>query len=411
MIKQNILIIAAEDSSCIYATQFLSHWHDLYGRSSAHFWGVGSEAMVSLGFEALYGPKEMAVVGLTEVVKHYSRLKSYLDRIQKRCEEQKPSFVLLLDYAEFNLKLAKHCHGLGLKVIYWIPPQVWAWRSHRVKQIKACVHKVIPVFPFEVSFFEKHGVSCSYFGHPLMDSLQETFFDPQERQWRRSRYGLSPQTCVIGLMPGSRQSELDQNFSVILEAAHLLHRKNPQTLFLVSVAPSLEIEEIKARLEGSSVPLIVQKKQPEECLDLMDFVIVASGTASLLVGLLEKPMVIVYKMSPLTGWILKKIVKGISYFGLPNLIMNREIVPELFQKEVQAQRIADKIQVWIDDPQSKHQVEKDLRALKEKLRSSPIEKSSEKVSEKSSDRQLEKVSYKTSVIGSLVSYLGKTYAE
>lgn len=367
MSKKNVLVIAAEDSSAIYAHRFLMEWKLANPDQKCHFWGIGSELMRAEGFEALYTPSEMAVVGLTEVLKHYSRIKSILFEIKKRAQWDRPDFVLLLDYAEFNLRLAYECKSLGLKVIYWIPPQVWAWRKSRVYKIKKYVDHVVTVFPFEQDFFASYGISSHFFGHPLLDFISSDYFDDQKRQMKRARAGLKSSNIIIGLLPGSRKSEIDQHFEVMLASAHEIYRQNKNCLFLIPVAPSIEIDEMRSRLGDSSVPIIIQKRKPEDVMDLMDMAIVASGTATLLLGLLKKPMVIIYKMSPVTSWILKHFVKGVSFFGLPNLILGRKIVPELFQSEVTTANIIAPIQEWISDPIKKQSVESDLELLRQKL--------------------------------------------
>lgn len=367
MLAQNVLIIAAEDSSAIYATQFLSEWRKLPEGSSTRFWGIGGQQMKDLGFEALYTPKEMAVVGLVEVLKHYTRIRNILFEIRDQIRISKPDFVVLLDYPEFNLRLAKECKELGIPVIYWIPPQVWAWRKGRVKLIKKYVDTVITVFPFEQSFFKSHGIPCEYFGHPLVDSISLDYFTPEKREMRRLQVGINKGCTVIGLMPGSRRSEIDKTFDVMLEAAHQIYEKNKQCVFLLPVAPSIEVSDIQDRLSNSGIPLIIQKRPPQEVIDLMDLAIVASGTATLLVALLNKPMVIIYKMAPLTSWVLKRVVKGVSFFGLPNLILKRAVVPELFQEQVSSQAISGHILGWLDHPESVKEIQKSFSELRVEL--------------------------------------------
>jgi len=368
MSVKNILIIAAEDSSAIYAHRFLVEWKSAHSDQKYHFWGIGSELMRTEGFEALYTPSEMAVVGIAEVLKHYSRIKSILFEIKNRAQVDRPDFVLLLDYAEFNLRLAQECKSLGLRVIYWIPPQVWAWRKSRVSKIKKYVDHVVTVFPFEQKFFESYGISSHFFGHPLLDFISNDYYDDKKRQMKRAQAGIGSSNVIIGLMPGSRKSEIEQHFEVMLASAHEIYRHNKNCLFLIPVAPSVELDEIRSRLGKSGVPIIIQKRKPEDVIDLMDMAIVASGTATLLLGLLKKPMVIIYKMSPITAWILKFFVKGVPFFGLPNLILGRKIVPELFQSDVTISNIIAPIQEWLSNHSKKEQVESELELLRKALK-------------------------------------------
>lgn len=363
---KNILIIAAEDSSAHYAEQLIKQIKILKGNNYS-FWGVGSEPMQALGFEALSSPRQMAVVGLVEVIKHYRFLKKIFNLILARCYQSKPDVVLLMDYPGFNLRLAKALKPLGVKVIYWIPPQVWAWKKNRVFDLQKYVDQVICVFPFEVEFLKKHQVASTYFGHPLVDDLTPTFFDVVARRQRRVKTGLDPEKKVVGLMPGSRFSEIDKHLPILLEAAQLIFKKNKEVIFLLPVAPSIEIADIKARLEHLDVPLVIQKRNPWDVIDLMDTALVASGTATLLVALLEKPMVILYKMNSLTAKLLKFWVKGVSYFGLPNLIAQNKIVPELFQEQATAEELARPIINWLQDPVDYQKTVSELHLLRAQL--------------------------------------------
>jgi len=364
---KNVFIVAAEDSSAIYASRFIAEWQKLPDGKMTYFWGIGSQAMVSQGFNALYSPNEMAVVGLTEVVRHYSRLRKILFDVKAQIEKERPDFLLLMDYAEFNLRLAQECRRLGIKIVYWIPPQVWAWRKGRVKKIKKYVDVVICVFPFEQEFYEAHGVRSQYFGHPLIDFIKSDYFDEARRIQRRLRAGVNQDSIVIGLMPGSRRSEIEQHFSIMLRAADLLYQRDKRLVFLVPIAPSIDSDFIRSYLVDSNVPLIIQKRQPEDVIDLMDFVVVASGTATLLAALLEKPMLIVYRMSPLTSWLLSRIVRGVQFFGLPNLVLKKRAVPELFQNEVTPKNIERLVLKWLESPELRAETKHELADLRRKL--------------------------------------------
>lgn len=366
---KRILIIAAEDSSAHYAEQLIKQIQATANGSDYNFWGVGSDSMKRLGFEAMATPREMAVMGLVEVVKHYPYLKKIFNQIVMRCQESKPDLVILMDYPGFNLRLAKALKPLGVTLFYWIPPQVWAWKQNRVKILKSCIDQVICVFPFEVQFLKQYDINSIYFGHPLVDDLKLEYFDSVARIQRRIKAGLDPNKKVIGLMPGSRFSELDKHLSILLQSAQLIFQQNKNVLFLLPVAPSVEIADIKDRLDHLSVPLVIQKRSPWDMIDLMDMAMVTSGTATLMVALLEKPMIILYKMNALTAWLLKYWVKGIKFFGLPNLISGQQIVPELFQEQVTPDRVAEPILDWLSNPIAYQKTVGDLNALRAQLSS------------------------------------------
>lgn len=383
MTDSNILIIAAEDSSAEYAAEFISYWKSA-SYPKLHFWGIGSSRMQSLGFENLSDTQDMAVVGLVEVIQHYSRLKIIFNQILQQCEEHKPKLAILMDYPGFNLKLAKELKLRGITVIYWIPPQVWAWRKSRVTQIKQYVDDVISVFPFEHTFYLEHGIRSHFFGHPLTDQIQPEFFNLESRNQRRLKSGIAPDKFVVGLMPGSRMSEIERHLDIQLQVATRIYKKFPGAVFLIPVAPSRSVEDIKSRIHFSSVPLIVQQRDPRLMIDLMDVAVVASGTATLLVALMEKPMVIMYKMNAFTAFLLRRLVKGVHFFGLPNLVANKKIVPELFQEQASVDQIEEHLLKLIGSMQDQEVVKKDLSALRQSMmnQSGVIKKTAEFICDK-----------------------------
>ncbi len=397
--SKNILIIAAEDSSAHYAEQLMDQ---LMGKSMGksmgkllekafdmpldkplgdlsvthiesldmiQFWGVGSKAMVEKGFTALAYPSEMAVVGLFEVLKHYRYLRSIFYKIIDQAKLSPPDLVILMDYPGFNLRLASELKKINsnCKIVYWIPPQLWAWKSHRVKTIKKYLDHVIVVFPFEIDFFKKHDVTVEYFGHPLADEIINNRQTDEDLKLERLRVGISTNKKVIGLMPGSRKSEIEQHFSVQLETAEKLFAQNENFIFLVPVAPSIDIDFIKSFLQNSSVPLIIQKTDSIKVIRLMDVVLVASGTATLIVALLKKPMVIMYKVKPLTAWLLKRLVKGVSFFGLPNIVLQKAIVTERFQEAAQPEPLCQDVLELINSEEVYSKVTSHLDQIEEKL--------------------------------------------
>ncbi|MGZ3768071.1 MAG: lipid-A-disaccharide synthase, partial [Bdellovibrio sp.] len=361
-----VLIVAAEASSVTYAQRILEAWKQ-QGRK-VHAFGVGSKAMEDLGFERLGKSEEMAVVGLAEVVAHYSDLKSVFDRLVAEAEKRRPKVALVLDYPDFNLRLAEKLHELNIPVVYYISPQVWAWRKSRIHTIKKYCKKVFVLFPFEVSFYQEHGVPCEFVGHPLLDEIDERLLnDPGFLKNHRNQCGIRDDEIVLGLMPGSRHSELHQNFKTQLDTARILSKKYPNLKVLILTAPTFSKEQMQEYLEDFRLPYILLKDEPFRMIHLTDIMLVASGTATLQVGLMKKPMVIMYKVKWLTGVIAKLVVRGTKYLGLVNLILGKEAVPERFQSDANPEHLASLLERYITDPAYKAQVIQDLEQLREHL--------------------------------------------
>lgn len=353
--KSKIMIVAAEASSTHYAAQLIREWQKQIKAQSCpskdiEFFGVGSLEMESLGFSRIGKSEEMAVMGIAEIIKHYSFLKKIFYQLLAAAETERPDFVILMDYPDFNLRLAKKLKALNIKVFYYISPQVWAWRKSRIHDIKKYCEKVFLLFPFEKNFYEQYQVPYEFVGHPLLDDLNPDFLNAEKIQYQRSKYGISSKEKVLALMPGSRHSEIEQHFQIQLDVARNLLLKYNHLRILICVAPPLSKDYILQHMENFNLPYILIKEDPNQMISLADYVLVASGTATLMVGLLEKPMVIMYKMKWLTGMIGKLVVRGVKYFGLVNLILDDDVVPERKQDQVTVPEITRLMDRYISEP-------------------------------------------------------------
>jgi lipid-A-disaccharide synthase len=341
-VKESVLIIAAEASSSLYAQRLLESWK-AEGREIEAF-GIGSRSMERLDFECLGRSEELAVVGLSEVIKHLPVIRKVFNSLLEQASVRKPKFALLLDYPDFNLRLAKQLKKRGITVIYYISPQVWAWRTGRVKTIRKWVDHMLVLFPFEETFYRKHNVKVDFVGHPLLDELPQVQMNAEKLRFERSRFGLGDKDIVLGLMPGSRNSEIEHHLATQIRATEILAQRLPNLRTVLMVAPTLEREKFGEALAASSASIQIIKEDPLDMIALADVVLVASGTATLMVGLMEKPMVIMYRMTAITAWFAKRLVTKTKFFGLVNLVMNRLIVPELFQEDANPTRLADELQ-------------------------------------------------------------------
>ena len=341
------MIIAAEASSAHYALKLMQHWKSA-GRDFS-FFGVGSTAMEEAGFERIGKSEEMAVVGIAEVISHYSHLKKVFNELVAEAAKRRPGVVVLMDYPDFNLMLAKKLHALGIKVVYYISPQVWAWRKGRVHKIKKYCSKVYLLFPFEAEFYRSQNVPFEFVGHPLLDELNDDLINPEKIRFQKEKYGITSSQKLLALMPGSRQGELNQHFDLQLEVARNLLRLHSHLRLAILVAPSVTKENILERLENFKSPYIILQDDPYKMISMADYVLVASGTATLMVGLLQKPMVIMYRVKWLTGVFARLVVRGVKFFGLVNLILGSEVVPERVQEAANSEELTKLLNRFISD--------------------------------------------------------------
>ncbi len=367
--KPKVMIIAAEASSAQYALQIMQYWKSV--NFEAEIFGVGTKAMEDQGMRRIGRSEDMAIVGLVEVLKHYGDLKKTFHHLVDEAISQKPDFVLLLDYPDFNLRLAetlkKKMGQTGIKVFYYISPQIWAWRQSRVHQIKKNCDKVFVILPFEKDFYDRYQVPNEFVGHPLLDDLKDEYFDLELKKRSRQKYGILASEKVLALMPGSRHGEIERNFPTQIETARILIKKYSHLRIAVFVAPTLSKEIIQAYCDNVNFPFTFIQDEPHKMISIADYVLVASGTATLMVGLQLKPMVIMYKLNQLTGFLAKFLVRGIKYFGLVNLISNKEIVPERFQSEANPENLAKLVSRIIDQPEYEKQIVNDLSKLRKSL--------------------------------------------
>lgn len=341
------MIVAGEASSSLYAQRLIELWQER--GENYDLFGVGSPEMEKLGFKRIGKSEEMAVVGLQEVIKHFPLIRNVYNSLLAECDRQKPDFALLLDYPDFNLRLAKDLKKRGIKVVYYISPQVWAWRTGRVKLIREVVDEMLVVFPFEEPFFQKHGVQATFVGHPLLDELaKRPETSAVDAKTHRERFGIHDDEIVLGLMPGSRGSELKSHLEAQLAAAELIVRRYPKVRPVLLCAPTIERERLQTAAQNLSISIQIMKDEPLAMIEMCDVILVASGTATLMVGLLAKPMVIMYRMNAVTAWFAKKLVKHTRFFGMVNLILEREVSRELFQEQASPEGMASEIEKLLD---------------------------------------------------------------
>lgn len=354
--SNKILIVAGEESSSVYAQRLLEHWQKI-GHPMKAF-GVGSLAMERLGMERIGKSEEMAVVGIQEVAAHFKDIYKVFHQLLERAERERPQVALLLDYPDFNLRLAKKLKKMGIPVVYYISPQLWAWRSSRVHQIKRYVDKILVVFPFEVEFYQRHGVPVEFVGHPLLDELDVS-----------SPVNFNG-TLRLGLMPGSRKSEVRHHLKSQLQAAEIFQRRHPNTQVSLLLAPSIDPNFMNEQVQKSAVKLMgVEMLQlaPRDMISRQDLLLCASGTATLMVGLLGRPFVAMYKMNSVSAFLARRLIRTVDHFCIVNLILNKRALPELFQNEASPQKLAQELSTIVEDEKAREQILSDLKRLRDLL--------------------------------------------
>ena len=298
--------------------------------------GIGGPALAAQGVEILYDSSRLAVVGIVEVISHFRFIREAMRALVKRLRECPPSLLILIDYPDFNLILAKKAKRLGIPVFYYISPQVWAWRSGRVKTIKKLVDRMAVILPFEKDFYQKRGMEVEYVGHPLMDTVRTAVPRAEFLQ----SLGIAPESTVIGILPGSRRREIAGMLPVFLAAAKLLQGQLVKPVFLLPLAPTLSEDDLLANgLAEAGVEVRVIRENRYELMAACNAVMAASGTVSLELAILDVPMVISYRVSPLTYFLGRRLIK-VRYASLVNLVAGREVVPELLQDEAVPEKIA-----------------------------------------------------------------------
>jgi lipid-A-disaccharide synthase len=343
MKSKKILLVAGEVSGDLHGSHLVEAIQRI--EPEVQFLGVGGEGLERRGMKLLYPAHSLSVVGITEVFVKLRTILKALRGLKRSLEREKPDLVILIDFPEFNLRLAKIAHRRGIPILYYISPQVWAWRPKRIRLIAQLVRKMVVLFPFEVPLYEAAGVDVEWVGHPLLDIVKPTL--PKEKAYQQ--FGLDPKQRTIGLLPGSRSHEVERLLPPLLASAHLLQKEIPDLQFVIPLAPGLPKTILSSRMKNISVPVKVVEGFTYDVMNLSDLLITASGTATLEGAILAKPMIIIYKVSFPSYWIGRALIR-VDHIGLVNLVAEKEIAPELIQKDVHPQRIADDALRILRDP-------------------------------------------------------------
>ncbi len=356
---KRVLLVAGEASGDLHGSHLV---RALRERDSAlEISAVGGEALKREGAKIIFDVARIAGMGLTELAGNLTSLWWAYSQVKKNLREQRPSLLILIDFPDFNLRVARVAKRLGVPVLYYISPQVWAWRKRRIAEIARLADRVAVVFPFEAPLYEQAGVKVEFVGHPLLDVARAS----RPREETLARLGLDPSKQTIALLPGSRRREVAYHLPVMIEAAEMLSKEMALQFILVR-ASTVGRDSLERSLSGASVGVSLSDGDAYNVLHACDLAWTASGTATLETALMLRPMVIVYRLSRMTYALARRLVR-VDFIGMANIIAGEKVVPELIQNEVTAEKIAAESRAILGDRELRERMISKLSEVRAKL--------------------------------------------
>ncbi len=336
------------------ARELFSRWQGL------QVFGIGGRRMRDAGVEVFAGYS--SAIGLIEALAVFREVKRTYDKTVEVMERERPEVVVLIDYPDFNFRVGAKARELGSKVLYYVSPQIWAWRSGRIHTMKRFIDQAAVLLPFEEKIYLEAGIPCEFVGHPIMEEMS-SFTD--DKSQARKELGLDADGELVALLPGSRPSELRTLLPIYLESVRLMKKEHPELNYVLSLAPNLareEFEELLSPFEREGIT--ISSKSAVLMYTAADAAVVASGTAALQGVFRETPLVVLYKVSPITYWLIRMIANA-KYANLANIILDREAVPELLQGDATAPNVVRVLKSMLGDWDRNNEIHKDLRRVRE----------------------------------------------
>ena len=357
-----VMIIAGEASGDQHSARLVRSVHAL--DPSVEFFGIGGECMRKAGVDIRVDSADMAVVGLVEIWAHRKVIFGALNKMRDILKTDPPDLLFLTDYPEFNLRLAKTAKQAGVKVLFYISPQIWAWRQWRVKKIRSLVDMMAVIFPFELDFYHRHHVPVRFVGHPLADEVHAS----AGREALCAEFGLDSERPVVGLFPGSRQSEVKRLMPIIVETAKQLKQHKPDIQFLLPVASTLQPDIFNAYMDSETPPIKMLENRSYDVMAACDAIVTVSGTVTLEIALIGTPMVIINRISALSYFIAKQMV-NVDHIGLCNIVAGKRIVTELIQYDAKAEKISAEIMKILTQDAYRQSIRNELQKVRTRLSS------------------------------------------
>ena len=357
---KRVMIIAGEASGDTHAAKLVREVKEK--NTDITFYGIGGKNMVDAGVKTLVDSAQLAVVGLFEVLAHWNTISGALKKMQHLLRTDPPDLLVLTDYPDFNLRLAKTAKECGVKVLFYISPQVWAWRQKRVFKIRKLVDMMAVVFPFEETFYKKYDVPVRFVGHPLVDEIHIT----NNKTELMKEFLLDSDKPIIGLFPGSRQSEIKRLLPIIVDSAKQILKAKPDAQFVIPVASTLKEEDILPYFDNVDFDMRIISDRSHDVMHICDAVITVSGTVTLELGLLKTPMVVINKISKFSYYLVTRTLK-LDHIALCNIVANKRVVPELIQNNATADKISSKLIDLLDNNEERNKIITEFESLEEKL--------------------------------------------
>jgi len=351
------LISCGEPSGDLYGAELVERLKPIV--PGLEVFGLGGDRLLAEGVHLVAHVRDLAVVGLLEVVAHLRKLRGIYRRVLAEVDRDRPDLAVLVDYPDFNLRLARDLRERGVRVVYYVSPQLWAWRAGRIRTVRTTVARMLVIFPFEEALYRKAGVPVSFVGHPLLDSVRA---EPDPAAFLTGQ-GLDPHRPVVAVLPGSRPQEVLHNLPPLVGAIDQIGKARPDVQFLLAAAPSLS-ESLFAPL--GSRPVRVLSGRTHAIVGASTVALVASGTATVETALLGTPMVVVYRVAPLTYLLGRRFVR-VTQFAMVNLIAERAVAPELVQGDFTAERVTHEALGLLGDPERRKRMEHDFEQVRRRL--------------------------------------------
>jgi lipid-A-disaccharide synthase len=354
------MILAGEASGDAHAAEFVEQLRQL--QPDIELSGMGSSEMVRAGVDVFFDSSIIAVVGLVEVLRHWSDIKRAMAIVKQRLEDTRPDLLVLVDYPEFNLKMARHARELGIPVLFYISPQVWAWRPKRIHKIGRLIDHMAVIFHFEKQYYEAAGIPVSFVGHPLVDKVKTS----SNADTIRARLDIPAQARVVGLFPGSRRSEVTRLLPVMFAIAKRMHEQDSELKFVLPVAATLDFDDISRQVQESGVDICVTRDEIYNVISCCDAIATCSGTVTLEIALLKVPMCILYKVSPISYQIMSRLVT-IPHIGLVNIVAREAVVKEFLQADASPQKVSQELFDLLEDREYRARIDSGLDRVRKNL--------------------------------------------
>jgi lipid-A-disaccharide synthase len=355
-----ILIVAGEASGDLHGSHLVESIKSLH--PECRFAGVGGKKMRAEGVETFFDIERMGAIGVIEVLGELPLYINVYRTLAKEIASKNYDAAILIDYPTLNLRLAKLCKRAQVPVFYLISPQIWAWRKGRIKQIRETVNRMFVVLPFEERLYQDAGVDAEFLGHPFADKVHPSM----DKASACAEFQLDERKKIVGLLPGSRKNEIQSLLSVMVEAAKKIQDEMSDCQFILPVADSIDPDSIRRQLEGNSLNIRLVSGKTYDVMNCCDFLIIASGSATLEAGILGCPMVIIYKLNPVT-YFLARILIDTEMIGLVNIVAREKVVPELIQGRATAENIAKEAVAFLKNPERLEAVKARLLKIRDSL--------------------------------------------